>query len=209
MAQTLQYLQENWLEIFSLVTGVIFLILEIRQKNAMWVVSIFSSFVAAIVFLNEKLYASMALNVYYVITAIWGLFTWIRDSRKLKDETQANAIAETKDTDKIHLSKLNWKIALVSLGCFVVLTPVLYKVLIWLGDSSSILDAIVLVMSIIATVWLVKSYLQQWLVWIVADLLSTALCLTQGMYWMAALYAFYTLSAIYGYFHWKKRGVYV
>lgn len=209
MEQAFQYLHENWLEIFSLVTGVIFLILEIRQKNAMWVVSIFSSFVAAVVFLEEKLYASMALNIYYVVTAVWGLFTWIRDSRKLKAETQANAIAETKDTDKIHLSKLNWKIALISLGCFVVLTPVLYKVLIWLGDSSSILDAIVLVMSIIATVWLVKSYLQQWLVWIVADILSTTLCLTQGMFWMATLYAFYTLSAIYGYFHWKKRGVYV
>ena len=205
MAQTLQYLQENWLEIFTLVTGLIFLILEIRQKNAMWVVSIFSSFVAAIVFLNEKLYASMALNVYYVITAIWGRFTWIRDSRKLKTES----VAEASNKVKIHLSKLTWKIVLISIVCFLILIPVIYKILIWLGDSSSILDAIVLVMSIIATVWLVKSYPQQWLVWIVADLLSTALCLTQGMYWMAALYAFYTISAIYGYFHWKKRGVYV
>ena len=205
MEQTLQYLQQNWLEIFSLVTGLIFLILEIRQKNAMWVVCIFSSSVAAIVFLNEKLYASMALNVYYVITAIWGLFTWIRDSRKLRTES----VAETSNKDKIHLSKLTWKIVLISIVCFIILTPVIYKILIYLGDSSSILDAIVLVMSIIATVWLVKSYLQQWLVWIVADILSTTLCLTQGMYWMAALYAFYTLSAVYGYIHWKKRGVYV
>lgn len=205
MEQTLQYLQQNWLEIFSLVTGLIFLILEIRQKNAMWVVCIFSSSVAAIVFLNEKLYASMALNVYYVITAIWGLFTWIRDSRKLRTES----VAETDNTDKIHLSKLTLKIVLISIVCFLILTPVIYKILIWLGDSSSILDAIVLVMSIIATVWLVKSYPQQWLVWIVADILSTTLCLTQGMYWMAALYAFYTLSAVYGFIHWKKRGVYV
>ena len=205
MEQTLQYLQQNWLEIFSLVTGLIFLILEIRQKNAMWVVCIFSSSVAAIVFLNEKLYASMALNVYYVITAIWGLFTWIRDSRKLRTES----VAEASNKDKIHLSKLTCKIVLISIVCFIILTPVIYKILIYLGDSSSILDAIVLVMSIIATVWLVKSYPQQWLVWIVADILSTTLCLTQGMYWMAALYAFYTISAIYGYFHWKKRGVYV
>ena len=205
MEQTLQYLQQNWLEIFSLVTGLIFLILEIRQKNAMWVVCIFSSSVAAIVFLNEKLYASMALNVYYVITAIWGLFTWIRDSRKLRTES----VAEASNKVKIHLSKLTWKIVLISIVCFLILTPVIYKILIWLGDSSSILDAIVLVMSIIATVWLVKSYPQQWLVWIVADLLSTTLCLTQGMYWMAALYAFYTLSAVYGFIHWKKRGVYV
>lgn len=205
MEQTLQYLQQNWLEIFSLVTGLIFLILEIRQKNAMWVVCIFSSSVAAIVFLNEKLYASMALNIYYVITAIWGLFTWIRDSRKLRTES----VAEASNKDKIHLSKLTWKIFLISIVCFLILTPVIYKILIYLGDSSSILDAIVLVMSIIATVWLVKSYPQQWLVWIVADLLSTTLCLTQGMYWMAALYAFYTLSAVYGYIHWKNRGVYV
>ena len=205
MEQAFQYLQENWLEIFTLVTGLIFLILEIRQKNAMWVVCIFSSSVAAIVFLNEKLYASMALNVYYVITAIWGLFTWIRDSRKLRTES----VAEASNKDKIHLSKLTWKIVLISIVCFLILTPVIYKILIWLGDSSSILDAIVLVMSIIATVWLVKSYPQQWLVWIVADILSTTLCLTQGMYWMAALYAFYTLSAVYGFIHWKKRGVYV
>lgn len=209
MEQALQYLQENWLEIFSLVTGVIFLILEVRQKNAMWVVSIFSSSVAAIVFLEEKLYASMALNIYYVVTAVWGLFTWIRDSRKLKAETQANAIAETEDTDKIHLTRLDWKVVLASVAAFIVLTPVIYRILVSLGDSSSILDAIVLVMSIIATVWLVKSYLQQWLLWIAADLLSTTLCLTQGMYWMAALYAFYTLSAIYGFIHWKKRGIYV
>ena len=205
----IKYLAENWLEIFSLVTGLIFLILEIRQKNAMWVVCIFSSSVASIVFLQERLYASMALNVYYVITAIWGLFTWIRDSRKLKDQTKANAVAEANDSDKIHLTRINWKIAVLSLVAFLILTPVIYKSLVSLGDSSSILDAIVLVMSIIATVWLVKSYLQQWLVWIVADLLSTALCLTQGMYWMAALYAFYTLSAVYGFIHWKKRGVYV
>ena len=140
---------------------------------------------------------------------MWGLFTWIRDSRKLKAETQANAIAETEDADKIHLTRLDWKVVLASVAAFIILTPVIYKVLVSLGDSSSILDAIVLVMSIIATVWLVKSYLQQWLLWIAADLLSTTLCLTQGMYWMAALYAFYTLSAIYGFIHWKKRGLYV
>ena len=201
----LRYLSENWLEIFTLVTGIIFLILEIRQKNAMWVVSIFSSAVAAIVFLQEKLFASMALNIYYVMAAFWGLYTWIRDSRKLRD----NSIAVEKSKDKIHLTRLTGRVALISLICLIVLVPVLYKVLVWLGDSSSILDAIVLVMSIIATIWLVKSYLQQWLVWIVADIFSTTMCLTQGMYWMAALYAFYAISAIYGYFHWKKNGVYV
>jgi hypothetical protein len=29
------------------------------------------------------------------------------------------------------------------------------------------------------------------------------------MWWMTALYAAYALSAVYGYVHWKKHGVYV
>jgi hypothetical protein len=40
----------------------------------------------------------------------------------------------------------------------------------------------------------------------VADAMSTILCATQGMWWMTALYAAYTLSAVYGYIHWKKHG---
>ena len=124
MEQVVQYLQQNWLEIFTLVTGIIFLILEIRQKNAMWVVSIFSSAVAAIVFLQEKLFASMALNIYYVLAAIWGLYTWIRDSRKLKENKQ----------EKIHLTKLSGRVALISLICLIVLVPVLYKV--WCASAT-------------------------------------------------------------------------
>ena len=195
------YLGQNWLEIFSLVTGIIFLVLEVMQKNVMWLVCIFSSAVCSIVFFSEKLYASMALNIYYVITAFWGLYVWIRDSRKMKSGEE--------DQGKIHLRKLNRKVALISLVCLAVFTPLLKDLLVWLGDSSSILDATALVLSIIGTIWLIQSYLEQWFVWIMADMISTAMCLSQRMYWMAALYAFYTLSAVYGYWHWKRNGIYV
>ena len=70
----------------------------------------------------------------------------------------------------------------------------------------SLLDASVAVLSAVATWWLVKSYIQQWWLWIVADTLSTILCITQGMWWMALLYAAYTASAFIGYSHWKKKG---
>ena len=77
------------------------------------------------------------------------------------------------------------------------------------GDSVPQLDGIATVLSVIATWWLAQSYLQQWLLWIVADILTTVLCLVTGQYWMALLYAAYVLSAVYGYFHWKKNGVIV
>jgi nicotinamide mononucleotide transporter len=76
-------------------------------------------------------------------------------------------------------------------------------------NPMSYLDAAVSVLSAIATWWLVKSYIQQWWLWIAADLLSTMLCASQGMWWMTALYAAYTISALIGYNHWKRKGQYV
>ena len=78
-----------------------------------------------------------------------------------------------------------------------------------LENPMSVLDASVAVLSAVATWWLVKAYIQQWWIWIVADLLSTVLCATQGMWWMTALYAAYAISAVYGYIHWKRNGTYI
>ena len=50
------------MEIITLITGVIYIILEIRQKNAMWVLGIFTSSAAIIVFFRQGLYASFGLN---------------------------------------------------------------------------------------------------------------------------------------------------
>ena len=195
MENIIQYIQANWLEIFSFITGVLFLIYEVRQKNMMWIICIVASSVCAVVFYRESLYASMCLNIYYVGTAVWGIFAWMRDAKKVKAE--------------IHLRPLKLKVVIISLVAFAVLSVALMFLLRRIGDESSVLDAMVFVLSIIATIWLVKTYLQQWLVWIAADVLSTVMCFNQEMYWMALLYSFYSLSAIYGFWHWKRRGVYL
>ena len=55
------------MEVFSLITGILYLLLEIRQKNAMWIVGILTAGAAVVVFAREQLYATMCLNIYYVI----------------------------------------------------------------------------------------------------------------------------------------------
>ena len=45
------------------------------------------------------------------------------------------------------------------------------------------------------------------MLWVVADILTALLCLLSGQYWMTVLYLAYTVSALYGYFHWKRHGV--
>ena len=193
----------DFMEIFTLVTGVIYIILEIRQKNFMWVVGVFTSLAAMWVFFRQGLYASFGLNTYYLITAFIGLWQWGRDKKKV-------ASAETgSGSDVIHLNRLTVRTAAVSAAVCVAGTFALAWVMQLLENPMSYLDAAVAVLSAVATWWLVKSYREQWLLWIVADSMSVALCATQQMWWMAALYLAYVAAAVYGLRYWKRAGTYL
>ena len=192
------------MEIFTLITGVLYIILEIRQKNFMWVVGVFTSLAAMWVFFRQGLYASFGLNTYYLITAFIGLWQWGRDKKKLMSSS-----TDEPSHDVIHLNRLSLKTVVVSSVVAVIGTFALAWLMQMLENPMSYLDAAVAVLSAVATWWLVRSYIAQWWLWILADTLSTILCATQGMWWMTVLYAAYTLSAVYGYIHWKKNGTYI
>ena len=192
------------MQIFTLVTGVIYIVLEIRQKNFMWVVGVATSIAAMWVFFRQGLYASFGLNTYYLITSFVGLWQWRKDRKRLV----GNQSSEQAD-DVIHLNRLTPLTLIASAVIAVAGTLALAWLMELVENPMSYLDAAVTVLSAVATWWLVKSYIQQWWLWVAADLLSTILCASQGMWWMTALYAAYTLSAIIGYNHWKKKGQYV
>ena len=182
------------IEIFALVTGIAYVVLEILQKNAMWVVGILTGAACAYSFAVQRSWGMMGLNVYYVVMSVIGLIQWRKDG-------------ETVGEDAIHLRALPKKTALWSAVGFVAGSLALIALFRYLGDGSSSLDAMATVLSVIATWWLTRSYIQQWMLWVVADTLTTALCVVNGQYWMAVLYVAYIASAVYGYCHWKKKGV--
>lgn len=192
---------QNILEIFTLITGVIYVILEIRQKNAMWVLGIITSLASMMVFFRQGLYASFGLNTYYLITAFIGLWQWRKDKGAIEGSS------------RIHLNTLTWKTAAISAAIFICGTIGLSVGMEYMSELGfkenpmSLLDASIAVLSAVATWWLVKAYLQQWWLWIVANGLSVALCASQEMWWMALLYILYMAAAMIGLRHWRKHGV--
>ncbi len=206
----------DFFEIFTLITGIIYIVLEIRQKNFMWVVGILTSAAAMWVFFRQGLYASFGLNTYYLITSFVGLWQWRRYKGRLADKTSGSCDGETgaekgdgEEAGVIHLNRLRP----LTIGILAFILPVgtylLGALMEYMGNPMSYLDSLVTVLSAVATWWLVKSYPQQWLLWIVADGLSMGLCASQGLWWMTALYGAYALSAVYGYWHWTRKGTYI
>lgn len=199
----------DFMQIFTLVTGVLYIIYEIRQKNFMWVVGIATSLAAMWVFFRQGLYASFGLNTYYFITAFIGLWHWRRDKKTLTENIDVKG-------DTIVLNRLSLKTVLASAVIVVIGSVLLSEGMSYLHEQGllaenpmSMLDSATTVLSAVATWWLVKSYRDQWLLWIVADSMSVVLCATQQMWWMAALYLAYVAAAIYGLRYWKRVGMYL
>lgn len=199
---------EKSIEIFTLVTGVIYVILEIRQKNFMWVLGILTSLASMWMFYSKGAYASFALNLYYLVTAFIGLWQWRRDMA-IVDEVRAGHSEE-----RIHIRQMNLKTALSGLMVIAVLAFALswgmdrlHAAGVLKENPMSWLDASIAAVSAVATWWLVRSYLEQWWLWIAANVMSLVFCVICGMWWMALLYVAYAVAAVVGLRYWKKHGV--
>jgi nicotinamide mononucleotide transporter len=49
-----------------------------------------------------------------------------------------------------------------------------------------------------------RKWLENWLLWMVLNVSNIAICLSQGLYPMAALYAFFLVLAVFGFREWSR-----
>ena len=73
------------------------------------------------------------------------------------------------------------------------------------NNSLPYLDAGVTVLSFLATWMATRKYIENWLIWLVADPLAMVLYAMKGGWLYPVLFGVYTIMAIYGYIQWKKH----
>ena len=140
------------IEVFALVTGVPYIVLEVLQKNGMWYFGIATGLACAYSFAIQHVWSNMSLNIYYVVMSVWGLYQWRKDSRLLEDDGGGQDPA-------VHLGRMDGRTALWSAVTFIAGTPLLVWLLHALGGSSTWLDAASAMMSFMeGQYWLTLLY---------------------------------------------------
>ena len=66
------------------------------------------------------------------------------------------------------------------------------------------LDAFTTVFSLIATYMVTQKILENWLYWVVIDLVATLMYVNRGFELTGILYLLYTVIAVFGFFNWRK-----
>ena len=186
------------IEIIGAVIGLTYLFLEYKANVWLWPVGILMSVFYVVIFFHGKFYADAAVYLYYIGANTYGLFQWTR-SRKLP-------IDENGTKQELTITHVPAKRILPLVAITVVLWMVLYGILKTVTDSPVPLgDAFTTAVSIVAMWMLAQKYLEQWLLWIVVNIVSTILYFWKGLYPTGILFIVYVIVAVLGYLRWKEE----
>ena len=145
----------------------------------------------------ERFYAGIAMNVFYFVTQIYGVFAW-RKRLKTSEDRTTEVIITTR--------RLSMPILLVVSVASLVLSSLIGWILsTYTADGSPYLDAFTTVPALVAQVLMMLAYREQWYLWLFVDVLSCMMWFLAGNYCMTALYAFWCLNCIFGYIRWTKQ----
>ncbi|WNH08376.1 nicotinamide riboside transporter PnuC [Thalassobellus suaedae] len=191
-----QYTAYETLDIVLEIIAVIFGFLSVwysKQNNILvFPTGIISTAIFVYLLLKWELLGDMMINVYYFIMSLYGWYIW---TRKV-DETHVTPISKTTFNEK----KLGATIFLVTLLFVYLVYNAFDKWTSWVAYVDTLTTAIFFV-----GMWLMaRRKLENWIFWIVGDLISVPLYFYKGFTFTSLQYLGFTIIAIFGYLTWKK-----
>ncbi len=182
----------QWTEAGAVVFGLIYVILAARKNYWCWYFGIVSCALwAYATFAYYQLYFDAILNIFYVIMGFWGLYQW-----KFGNDHQIEK----------PISSLGWNqnLKYIILGVLIAL-PFGYFFAAYTQAASTYLDSVTTVFAIVATFLTVYKILENWLYWIVVDILYVYLYITREAWLFALIFIIYIIIAIDGYISWRRE----
>lgn len=205
------WFQNNYIEIFGAVTGIIYVFLEIRQNIWLWPLGIITSAVYIWVFFENKFYADMSLQVYYLVISVLGWYWWRNEGRGIREivakgeKEGRSEETNAKYKDELQVTKLKLKTGIILSAGFIFLFAVMRLGLSKFTDSPVPgWDSFITSVSIVATWMLARKIYEHWYLWIVVNFISALLFFTRGLYPTVILYIIYGIMSFAGLVTWKK-----
>jgi nicotinamide mononucleotide transporter len=172
-------------EFFAALSGVVYLGFISYLKRIGWIFGCVSSALYVVICWQQELFIQSGLQFLYVILGIIGYINW-------------------NNNNKIFIDRVSYKthFTLIILG--LILSLILGKLMSITSQDLPYLDATISVFSILATILATRSILENWIYWIICNLLAIILFSIQGLQVTTFLYAIYFIGSILGYYNWNN-----
>ncbi len=180
----------TWIEILGTIFGLAGVWLTVKKNIWCFPAGLINVMLYLVLFFKSKLYADASLQIFYIILLLFGWFQW-----KKAPARNVFVAATIKKKDWVFIS------AICAIG-----TELIVTLLKNYSDASlPYLDSLLTSMSLIAQWMVAKKKIENWIVWIVADVIYVGMYIFKHLYLTSVLYFIFIALAIIGYREWKKK----
>lgn len=179
----------NWLEAFAIFTSYSCTYMCVVQTRINYIMGAIAVSALCVLFYQQGLYSSMALQVYLFPTLLYGWFRW-------KSDADPRPVTSIFDFSK-------WWLAAYA-GLTVATYLALNYISTSMGATLPLGDSAILVLSILAQFMMDNKKLENWIFWIIGNIIAIPVYFTAGLPFLALQFVYFLGNAIWGYYEWRK-----
>ncbi len=180
----------SYVELIAVAFGLVSVYLSAREHIVSWPTAIVNVAIFFFLFWKAKLYADAVLQLVYLTLSVYGWYEWLyggAQHSRLK-------VARTSRTEWLILTPL-FLVGGLGLGALLARytdSPIPY------------FDAMLTAASLVAQWMMTRKLLENWLIWIAADIVYVPVFIRRGLPFTALQYAVFLVLAGMGWYGWRK-----
>jgi nicotinamide mononucleotide transporter len=179
------------LEITAVVFGIISVLFARKNNILVYPTGLISTLIFIYILYNFKLYGEFIINIYYSVMSILGWYLWSR--RNNCQEEFPISIMNSKE----------YKISSLIFTATLLFIALVYHFFDKFTDLTAYVDAFTTALFFVGMWLMAKRKIENWIVWIIADIISVPLYFYKGLTFSSLQFIVFTIIAILGYKEWK------
>ena len=170
--------------------GIVSVYLSVRENIWSWPTAIVNVSLYVYIFLHARLYADMGLQVFYICISFYGWWNWLYGGE---------------NRSELHVTRISRRQAL-GLGVAGIAGALALGTLLKHHTDAALpyADSTLTCASLVAQYLMTRKVLENWAIWVAADVAYVAMYIYKELYPTAFLYAVFLVLATMGWFQWKR-----
>ena len=178
------------LEFTAVLFGIVSVVFSVRERIWAWPTGLVNVSLYFVLFYRNGLYSDQGLQVVYFLLSIYGWYEWLYGGKN-RTPLRVTTVPRHIWPPVIVAGIVLW----LAMGTITARLP---------GAAVPYIDAAMVSISLIAQWMLTRKLLENWALWIVADIGYVALFIWRGLYLTAINYAIYLVLAVLGFIAWNR-----
>ena len=176
-------------ELIAVCSAIAYLVLAIRQNIACWIFAAISTSIYIWLFIEARLYMESALNLFYLIMAGYGWYSWTTGRRGAQQKPV-----------------IVWPVSrhAMAISAVIALSLLTGSLLARTDAAFPYVDSATTWSAIFATYLVARKVLENWWYWLVIDLVSIFVYWSRDLELTSALFCIYVVMIPFGMIAWTR-----